>query len=123
MEDKKKPSKKSKPADQTEFVGRLLSVSAGSDGTPWRFDMVNKKGEFRSFALETGESARFAAMMILVTSAYMADRKLHVRGTINGNGDRIAGEVWVGTRDKGLKLISVKPEKRALAETPAGTAS
>lgn len=121
MDEKKKSPNKSKATDQTEFSGRLLSVSAGSNGTPWRFDLVNKKGEFRSYAVESNDAARFTAMTVLVTSAYMADKKLHVRGATNGNGDRIANEVWVGARDKGLKLIPIKPEKRVLAETPAAS--
>lgn len=119
MEEKKKSAKKAKPADQTEFAGHLLSISAGGDGAAWRFDVVNKKGEFRAYALDGGDAARFTAMTVLVTSAYMADKKLHVRGTINGGGERIASEVWVGTREKGLKLVPVKAEKRAPAETPA----
>jgi hypothetical protein len=119
MDAKKKSPKKARPADQSEFSGRLLSISTGSAGAHWRFDMANKKGEFRSYVLEGGDPTRFTAMTILVTSAYMAGKKLHVRGGPNIGSDRVASEVWVGTKEKALAMAPSKPEKRTTGEPPA----
>jgi hypothetical protein len=119
MDEKRKSQRKAKPADQTEFSGRLISISAGNTGAHWRFDMANKKGEFRSYVLESGDPMRFTAMTILVTSTYMAGKKLHVRGGPNSGGDRVASEVWVGAKEKALAMAPSKPEKRPTGEPPA----
>ena len=110
MEDKK-PAKKANSANTLEFSGRLDSINIGGGGSRFQFELVNKTGS-SSYLLDTANQAGFAALAAIVTSAYMAGKKIHVKGTANGEGLPFASDIRIGAKPKVPKVKKAKPAIR-----------
>ena len=110
MEDKK-PAKKANSANKLEFSGRLDSINISGGGSRFQFELVNKTGS-SSYLLDTGNQSGFAALAAFVTSAYMAGKKIHVKGTANGEGLPFASEIRIGAKPKVPKVKKAKPAIR-----------
>jgi hypothetical protein len=110
MEDKK-PAKKANSANKLEFSGRLDSINIGGGGSRFQFELVNKTGS-SSYVLDTANQAGFAALAAIVTSAYMAGKKIHVKGTANGEGLPFASDIRIGAKPKVPKVKKAKPAIR-----------
>jgi hypothetical protein len=106
--DDKKPARKPKPANQLEFTGRLESISINGGGSHFQFAVTNKTGG-SSYLLDSANQPSFTTLASLVTAAYMAGKKIHVKATPNGDGLPFASEIRIGAKPKAPK---VKPAKR-----------
>jgi hypothetical protein len=106
----KKPAKKKDSANPLEFSGRLESISVNS-GSKFQFDLANKTGG-NSYLLDSANQAHFATLAALVTSAYMAGKKIHVRATSNAEGLPFASEIRIGAKPKAPKVKKAKPAVR-----------
>lgn len=107
MEDKK-PAKKANSANKLEFSGRVDSINFGSQ---FQFDLANKSGS-SSYLLDSANQTSFVTMAALITGAYMAGKKIHVKGTANGEGLPFASDVRIGAKPKVPKVKKTKPVKR-----------
>ena len=118
MEDKK-PAKKTNSANKLEFSGRVDSINFGSQ---FQFDLANKSGS-SSYLLDSANQTSFVTMAALITGAYMAAKKIHVKGTANGEGLPFASDVRIGAKRKVPKVKKTKPVKRVkgplIEEQPA----
>ena len=110
MEDKK-PAKKANSANKLEFSGRLDSINIGGGGSRFQFELVNKTGS-SSYLLDTTNQSGFATLAAIVTSAYMAGKKIHVKGTANGEGLPFASDIRIGAKPKVPKVKKAKPAIR-----------
>ena len=110
MEDKK-PAKKANSANKLEFSGRLDSINIGGGGSHFQFELVNKTGS-SSYLLDTANQSGFATLAAFVTSAYMAGKKIHVKGTANGEGLPFASDIRIGAKPKAPKVKKAKPAIR-----------
>ena len=110
MEDKK-PAKKANSANKLEFSGRLDSINIGGGGSRFQFELVNKTGS-SSYLLDTANQSGFATLAAFVTSAYMAGKKIHVKGTANGEGLPFASDIRIGAKPKVPKVKKAKPAIR-----------
>ena len=110
MEDKK-PAKKANSANNLEFSGRLDSINIGAGGSHFQFELVNKSGR-SSYLLDSVNQSSFATMAALITSAYMAGKKIHVKGAPNGDGLPFASDIRIGAKPKAPKVKKAKPVKR-----------
>jgi hypothetical protein len=98
--DDKQPAKKQAAEAKTEFSGHISSISTVGSGALLRFDVVGKKGQSRSFQLDAGN----AAVVTLVTAAYVAGKKVTVM-------DAAASEIRLGAKPKMPKVPKLKVEK------------
>ena len=118
MEDKK-PIKKAFSASNLDFTGRVNSISFGSQ---FQFDLANKSGG-SSYLLDSTNQTSFTALAAFITSAYMAGKKIHVKGAVNGEGLPFASDVRIGAKPKAPKVKKTKPVKRVkgplIEEQPA----
>lgn len=99
---KKVPKNKKAKLVQFDFVGKVESVNIKLDGTSshqFLFNLINKKGEGRSFLLDASEPLRFSAMASLLTAAFVAKKKVSVRTVANASGLAFAGELEVRTKN------------------------
>jgi hypothetical protein len=110
--DEKKPAKKANSTNKLEFSGRLNSINVGGPGNHFQFELVGKNGS-NSYLLDSANPSGFATLAALVTSAYMADKKIHVQGTTNGEGLPFASSIRIGAKPKAPKVKKMKPVKRA----------
>jgi hypothetical protein len=102
-----------------EFAGRIESITAGAE---FRFAVTAKKGGTRTFAIEGAAPAHFAAMTSLVTSTFLAGKKIHVTGVLNGDAVTVASEVRIGAKPKAPRVKSFPKKLKPLAASePAGT--
>ena len=109
--DDKKPAKTPTPANQVEFSGRLESISINGGGSHFQFVVANKTGG-SSYLLDSTNQPSFATLASLVTAAYMAGKKIHVKATPNGDGLPFASEIRIGAKPKAPKVKKAKPAKR-----------
>ena len=107
MEDRK-PVKRADSANKLDFSGRVDSINFGSQ---FQFDLANKSGG-SSYLLDTVNQTGFTALAAFITSAYMAGKKIHVKGTANGEGLPFASEVRIGAKPKVPKVKKARPVKR-----------
>ncbi len=107
----KKPAKKANSASQLEFSGRLDSINISGGGSHFQFELVNKTGS-SSYLLDTANQPGFAALAAFVTAAYMAGKKIHVKGTANGEGLPFASDIRIGSKPKVPKVKKAKPAIR-----------
>jgi hypothetical protein len=107
----KKPAKKKDSTNPLEFSGRLESIYVNSGGSRFQFDIANKAGG-KSYLLDPAGQAHFATLAALVTSAYMAGKKIHVKATPNGDGLPFASEIRLGAKPKAPKVKKAKPAVR-----------
>ena len=118
MEDKK-PIKKAFSASNLDFTGRVNSISFGSQ---FHFDLANKSGG-SSYLLDSANQSSFTTLAAFITSAYMAGKKIHVKGAANGEGLPFASDVRIGAKPKAPKVKKTKPVKRVkgplIEEQPA----
>jgi hypothetical protein len=112
--EKKRQDKNNRAANDAEFSGRIESVIAGGD---FRFAVTAKKGGRRMFSVNAADAAHFSAMTALVTSSYLAGKKVNVSGTVNGGVVYTANEIRIGAKPKPVKVKAVKP-KKPVAEAP-----
>jgi hypothetical protein len=119
MDDKKNGQKKAKPAEAPVIAGHVAGISAGSGDAPYRFEVTDKKGKNRAFVLDAANATRFAAMTALVNTAFVAGKKLHVRGTANGADLMVATDIRLGQKSKEPKTPKAKPGKSVKVETAA----
>ena len=110
MEDKK-PAKKANSANKLEFSGRLDSINISGGGSRFQFELANKSGS-SSYLLDTANQSGFATLAAFVTSAYMAGKKIHVKGIPNGDGLPFASEIRIGAKPKAPKVKKAEPAKR-----------
>ena len=110
MEDKK-PAKKANSVNKLEFSGRLDSIYISGGGSHFQFDLVNKNGS-SSYLLDSVNQSSFTTMAAVITSAYMAGKKIHVKGVANGDGLPFASDVRIGAKPKVPKEKKAKPAKR-----------
>lgn len=114
----KKSAKKKDAGNGLEFTGRLEGISV--NGSRFQFDIASKAGA-NSYLLDSANQSQFATLAALVTSAYMAGKKLHVKATANGDGLPFASEIRVGAKPKEPKAKKPKPAVRVkgpLVEVP-----
>lgn len=116
--DIKKPAKKKDSTNPLEFSGRLESINV--NGSHFQFDIANKTGS-NSYLLDSANQSHFTALSGLVTSAYMAGKKIHVKAAPNGDGLPFASEIRIGAKPKAPKPKKAKPAVRVkgpLVEAP-----
>jgi hypothetical protein len=109
--DDKKPAKKPKPANQMEFSGRLESVSINGGGSHFQFELANKDGS-SAYLLDPANQSSFTILASLVTAAYMAGKKIHVKAAPNSEGLPFVSEIRIGAKPKAPKVKKAKPAKR-----------
>ncbi|MCC7480989.1 MAG: hypothetical protein IT541_05640 [Hyphomicrobiales bacterium] len=109
--DDRKPAKKAGSADKLEFSGRLNSINVSGPANHFQFELVGKNGS-NSYLLDSASPSGFATLAALVTSAYMAGKKIHVQATANGEGLPFASSVRIGAKPKVPKVKKAKPVKR-----------
>ena len=109
--DDKKPAKKVNSVNTLEFSGRLDSISVSGAGSHFQFELAGKNGS-KSYLLDSANPSAFATLAALVTSAYMAGKKIHVQGTANGEGLPLASSIRIGAKPKAPKVKKAKPVKR-----------
>ncbi len=109
--DDKKSAKKSMPENKMEISGRLESLSFKGSGNHFQFTVANKNGG-SSYLLDSTHQPNFATLASLVTAAYMAGKKIHVKATQNGDGPPYASEISMGAKAKEPKVKKQKPAKR-----------
>ena len=109
--DDKTPAKKPKSTNQTEFSGRLESISINGGGSHFQFTVANKTGG-SSYLLDSSNQPSFGTLASLVTAAYMAGKKIHVKAAPNGEGLPFASEIRIGSKPKAPKVKKTKPAKR-----------
>jgi hypothetical protein len=107
MEDKK-PAKKAGSAGKLDFSGRVDSINFGSQ---FQFDLASKSGS-GTYLLDPVNHSSFTAMAAFITSAYIAGKKIHVKGTANGDGLPFASEVRIGAKPKTQKIKKAKSVNR-----------
>lgn len=112
-----KPAKKKGSANQLEFSGRLESISISNGGAHFQFEVANKTSH-QACLLDTASQPGFAALATLVTAAYMAGKKVHVKSKPNGDGLLIASEIRVGSKPRLPKVKKVKPVVRVKGPLP-----
>lgn len=110
MEDKK-PAKRANSANQLDFSGRVDSINISGSGGRFQFDLVSKSGS-SSYLLDSVNQSGFATLAAFVTSAYMAGKKIHVKGVAKGDGLPFASDVRIGAKPKVPKEKKAKPAKR-----------
>jgi hypothetical protein len=106
---------KGRASGPAEFAGRIESITAGAE---FRFAVAAKKAGVKMFAIAGAEPAQFAAMTALVTSSYLAGKKIHVTGMANGNSVTIASEVRIGAKPKAARGGKAFPKN---SKPPAAT--
>lgn len=109
--DDRKPAKKVSSADKLEFSGRLNSIHVSGQANHFQFELVGKHGS-NSYLLDFASPSGFATLAALVTSAYMAGKKIHVQATANGEGLPFASSIRIGAKPKAPKVKKAKPVKR-----------
>ncbi|MGB9141807.1 MAG: hypothetical protein WCB71_06370 [Aestuariivirga sp.] len=111
------PAKKKGSASQPEFSGRLESISISNGGTHFQFDVANKTSD-QTYLLDTANQPGFAALAALLSAAYMAGKKVHVKSKPNGDGLPLASEIRVGSKPRLPKVKKVKPVVRVKGPLP-----
>jgi len=119
--DDRKPAKKANSANKLEFSGRLNSINVSGPGNHFQFELVGKNGS-SSYLLDSASPSGFAALAALVTSAYMAGKKIHVQGTANGEGLPFASSIRIGAKPKIPKAKPVKRVKGPVIEAQPAAA-
>jgi hypothetical protein len=75
-----KPANKKEAGGKPEFKGRISSISCTNDVAEFRFEVENRKGEGQMFVGQAGNGA----VLDLIAAAYMAGKKVTVRGCCGG---------------------------------------
>ena len=119
--DEKKPAKKANSANKLEFSGRLDSINVSAAGNHFQFELVGKNGS-KSYLLDSANPSAFATLATFVTSAYMAGKKIHVQGTVNGEGLPFASSIRIGAKPKVPKAKPVKRVKGPVIEAQPAAA-
>jgi hypothetical protein len=97
LQRKSKQPKVKKPTN--EFSGRVERLVVRADGSAAeqvQFILGGKKGGDRVFSLSQIEPTKLSAAISLVTAAYLAGWKLHVRTSEDANEAGMALEVELG---------------------------
>ena len=115
----KNTAKKDKVAAQSGISGRVDRIGAGAR---FEFDVASKKAGRCAFVIANADASSFAAMTSLVTSAYIAGKKVFVQGAPNGEGLLVAKEISIGAKAKPEKAKEKKPAKRLKASPAAPSA-
>jgi hypothetical protein len=110
----KKQSKKPKSTSDGAFSGYVESIMAGSG---FRFEVAGKKSGWRTFSIHAADPMHFSAMTALVTSSYLAGKKVNVMGAPNGGDAYVASEIRIGAKSRAIKSKPLKPKAAKAAET------
>lgn len=87
-----------KTESEFEFSGRVECINAktSSDGSnQFTFSLAGKKGDEKTYLVETTESAKFSAMISLLSAASVGAAKVKVRSKPNPAGPNIVTDIEI----------------------------
>ncbi len=104
--DKAYPKKLGKPTkvgeNDFEFTGRVGIINvkgAGLNSNQFRFNLIGKKGELKSFILNPADPVGFSAMANLLVAASRSGAKVKVNSVTNASGLSFASELEVRAKN------------------------